>query len=210
MKRTELKPKWVDLVSNYTDKKAIVASLWKDIVDHYSNTNRYYHNLDHIQNMLSQAEDFKSHIEDYDVLVFAIWYHDIIYKSTKKDNEVKSALFAKKALKSLNFNEKRIENIENLIISTKKHQIILDENDDNAYLLDFDSSILGSDWKTYQNYTQQIRKEYKIYPEFMYKPGRKKVLQHFLERETLYFTEVYQDKFETQARENIIKELKLL
>ncbi|WP_273289272.1 hypothetical protein [Winogradskyella sp.] len=210
MKRTELKPKWVDLVSNYTDKKAIVASLWKDIVDHYSNTNRYYHNLDHIQNMLSQAEDFKSHIEDYDVLVFAIWYHDIIYKSTKKDNELKSALFAKKALKSLNFNEKRIENIENLIISTKKHQIDLDENDDNAYLLDFDLSILGSDWKTYQNYTQQIRREYKIYPEFMYKPGRKKVLQHFLERETLYFTEVYQDKFETQARENIIKELKLL
>ncbi|MBO6879510.1 MAG: hypothetical protein JJ870_02965 [Winogradskyella sp.] len=160
--------------------------------------------------MLSQAEDFKSHIEDYDVLVFAIWYHDIIYKSTKKDNELKSALFAKKALKSLNFNEKRIENIENLIISTKKHQIDLDENDDNAYLLDFDLSILGSDWKTYQNYTQQIRREYKIYPEFMYKPGRKKVLQHFLERETLYFTEVYQDKFETQARENIIKELKLL
>ncbi|WP_430467251.1 HD domain-containing protein [Winogradskyella ouciana] len=210
MKRTELKPKWVDLVSNYTDKKAIVASLWEDIVNHYSNTNRYYHNLAHIQNMLSQAEDFKSHIEDYDVLVFAIWYHDIIYKSTKKDNEVKSALFAKKALKSLNFNEKRIENIENLIISTKKHQIGLDENDDNAYLLDFDLSILGTDWETYQNYTQQIRREYKIYPDFMYKPGRKKVLQHFLERETLYFTEVYQDKFETQARENIIKELKLL
>ncbi|WP_412559442.1 hypothetical protein [Winogradskyella sp. MIT101101] len=210
MNRTELKPKWVDLVSNYTDKKAIVASLWKDIVDHYSNTSRYYHNLAHIQNMLNQAEDFKSHVEDYDVLVFAIWYHDIIYKSTKNDNEVKSALFAKKALKSLDFDEKKLKNIEDLIISTKKHQIILDENDDNAYLLDFDLSILGSDWKTYQNYTQQIRKEYKIYPEFMYKPGRKKVLQHFLERETLYFTEVYQDKFETQARENIIKELKLL
>lgn len=210
MKRTELKPKWVDLVSNYTDKKAIVASLWEDIVNHYSNTNRYYHNLAHIQNMLSQAEDFKSHIEDFDALLFAIWYHDIIYKSTKKDNEVKSALFAKKGLKSLSFDEKRLKNIENLIISTKKHQIILNENDDNAYLLDFDLSILGTDWKTYQNYTQQIRKEYKIYPDFMYKPGRKKVLQHFLERETLYFTEVYQDKFETQARENIIKELKLL
>ena len=210
MKRTELKPKWVDLVSNYTDKKAIVASLWEDIVNHYSNKNRYYHNLDHIQNMLSQAEDFKSHIEDFDVLVFAIWYHDIIYKSTKKDNEVKSALFAKKALKSLDFDEKKLKNIENLIISTKKHQIILDENDDNAYLLDFDLSILGTDWESYQNYTQQIRKEYKIYPDFMYKPGRKKGLQYFLERETLYFTEVYQDKFETQARENISNELKLL
>ena len=78
---------------------------------------------------------------------------------------------------------------------------------DNAYLLDFDLSILGSDWDSYRNYTIQIRKEYKIYPDFMYKSGRKKVLQHFLERETLYFTEAYQVTHENRARENLKKEL---
>ncbi|MBV7268964.1 hypothetical protein KCG49_07170 [Winogradskyella sp. WHY3] len=160
--------------------------------------------------MLLQAEEFKSHIEDYDALVFAIWYHDIIYKSTKKDNEEKSALFAQKTIKTLNFEEKRLKSIQNLIISTKKHKVILNRNKDNAYLLDFDLSILGREWNIYENYTKQIRREYKIYPNFIYKSGRKKVLQHFLECKTLYFTEAYKMKYENQARENLKKEIEQL
>ncbi|EDP72635.1 hypothetical protein FBALC1_16077 [Flavobacteriales bacterium ALC-1] len=160
--------------------------------------------------MLAYTEDFKNNIEDYDALIFTIWYHDIIYKSTKKDNEEKSAIFAKKRLKILNFDKKRLENVQKMIVSTKKHQVILDKNMDNAYLLDMDLSILGTDWKVYKNYTQQIRKEYKIYPDFMYKPGRKKVLTHFLERKTLYFTENFRSKYEKQARENLQKEIELL
>lgn len=206
----ELKSEWFGLTSKYTEDETLITFLWEEILKQYSRKKRHYHNLSHIQNMLSQAEDFKNNIKDFDALLFAIWYHDIIYKSTKKNNEEESAFFAQKRLKSLNFEEKRLENIQKLIISTKKHQILLEENEDNDYLLDFDLSILGSDWETYQNYIRQIRKEYKIYPDFMYKPGRKKVLQHFLERETLYFTGHYKNRLESQARENISKEIKLL
>ncbi|WP_299117357.1 hypothetical protein [uncultured Winogradskyella sp.] len=207
---TELKSKWFDLFSKYTEDQTRIAALWDDLLKHYSDKNRYYHNLSHIQNMLLQAESFRNNIEDYEALIFAIWYHDVIYKSTKKDNENKSALFAQKALGTLNYEEKRLKNIQNLIISTKKHEIILNNNKDNAYLLDFDLSILGSEWNIYENYTKQIRKEYKIYPNFMYRPDRKKVLQHFLERKTLYFTEAYKMKFENQARKNLKKEIELL
>ena len=98
----------------------------------------------------------------------------------------------------------------NYLTYSKKHQVILDKNSDNAYLLDFDLSILGKDWETYKNYTQQVRQEYKIYPDFLYNPGRKKVLLHFLERETLYFTESYKTQFENKARENIKRELETL
>lgn len=205
-----LKSKWFELVLNYTKDDTIIASLWDEILKNYTSKNRHYHNLKHIQNMLLYAEDYKTNINDFDAIIFAIWYHDVVYKSTKKDNEEKSAVFAEKSLKKLNFEVKRLENVQKLIISTKKHQIHLDKNKDNAYLLDFDLSILGSDWETYYNYTKQIRKEYKIYPDFMYKAGRKKVLQHFLERETLYFTEVFQNKAEKQARENLKKEIGLL
>ncbi len=207
---TELKSQWFYLSSKYTEDQTSMILLWDDILKHYSDKNRHYHNLSHIQSMLLQAEEFKSHIEDYEALVFAIWYHDIIYKSTKKDNEEKSALFAQKALKTLNFEEKRLKSIQNLIISTKKHKIILNRNEDNAYLLDFDLSILGREWNIYENYTKQIRREYKIYPNFIYKSGRKKVLQHFLERKTLYFTEAYKMKYENQARENLKKEIERL
>lgn len=206
----KIKSSWFDLTSKYTNDEALINTLWSELHKKYTHKNRHYHNLSHIENMLLQAENMKSYIEEFSTLLYAIWFHDIIYKSTKKDNEEKSALFAQKSLKKLNFIENKIGNVEKLIISTKKHQIILDKNSDNAYLLDFDLSILGKDWETYKNYTQQIRQEYKIYPDFLYNPGRKKVLLHFLERETLYFTESYKTQFENKARENIKRELETL
>jgi len=205
-----LKKEWVNLASVYCKNASIRNGVWEDIIEHYSHKSRYYHNLEHIYNMLMQAEEVKSKIKDFDSLRFAIWFHDIIYKPSKNDNEEKSSVFAKNCLKSINFDEKRVKNVQNLIISTKKHQLILKQNDDNAYLLDFDLSILGTDWETYKNYLHNIRNEYNIYPDFIYNPNRKKILNLFLERETLYFTEIYQAKYEIQARENLKKELELL
>ncbi|WP_299382733.1 hypothetical protein [uncultured Lacinutrix sp.] len=204
-----LKTEWQNLASKYCNN-TLAEELWAEIETNYTQKTRHYHNLAHIHNMLLQAETYKTEIKDFEALQFAIWYHDIIYKSSKKDNEDKSALFAEKRLKSINFDSKRIENIEKLIISTKKHELAIDKNRDNAYLLDIDLSILGSDWDTYQTYISNIRKEYIIYPDFIYKPGRKKVLKHFLDRKTLYFTDVFRNKHETQARENLKKEIELL
>ena len=162
-----LKIEWQILASKYC-KNTLAEELWAEIKTNYTHKNRHYHNLLHIYNMLLQSEAYKTEIQDLDSFKFAIWYHDIIYKSSKKDNEEKSALFAEKRLKSFNFDEKRIEIIKKLIFSTKKHELLLKNNLDNALLLDLDLSILGTDWKTYQKYIQNIRKEYKIYPDFIY------------------------------------------
>ena len=204
-----LKSEWHILTKNYCDS-TLAESLWAEIESQYIIKNRHYHNLSHIFNMLKQLDETKTEIKDLESLKFAIWYHDIIYKSTKKDNEDKSALFALKRLKKINFNPERAQIVQELILSTKKHTIIKSQNNDNAVLLDLDLSILGTDWNTYKKYISNIRKEYKIYPDFMYNPGRKKVLNHFLERETLYFTEHYKEQYEAQARENLNREIKLL
>jgi len=147
---------WQDLVSEYTDD-AMVNLLWKDIKSHYTSKDRNYHNLSHLYNMFLQLEDIKTEIEDLDSLKFAIWYHDIIYKSTNKDNEEQSANFVEKVLKLLHFDDSRVKKIRKLILSTKKHKLLSVENNDNAYLLDLDLSILGTDWETYQLYTQSIK-----------------------------------------------------
>ncbi|WP_452224883.1 HD domain-containing protein [Lacinutrix chionoecetis] len=199
-----LKKEWHLLSSNYCDT-SLTEELWTQIERKYNQNNRHYHNLNHIYNLLFQAEALKHEIHELEAFKFAIWYHDIIYKSSKKNNEEKSAVFAEKALNSICFDTERIKIVSKLIVSTKKHELILTNNLDNSYLLDLDLSILGSDWKTYSKYIENIRKEYKIYPDFVYKPGRKKVLNHFLERETLYFTEVFKTKFEKQARLNLKK-----
>ncbi|MFI1744610.1 HD domain-containing protein [Thalassobellus sediminis] len=206
----QLKKEWFQLITKFSSNQSLINSFWNEIENQYTLKIRHYHNLSHIMTMFNHAETIKSNITDYDTFLLAIWYHDIIYKPTKNNNEEKSALLAKKRLKSLNFDEKTIKIIQNLIISTKKHELILTENNDNSYLLDIDLSILGSEWNTYKTYIKNIRKEYAIFPDFIYKKGRKKVLQHFLERKNLYFTEFFKNKFEEQARENLLKEIESL
>jgi len=72
------------------------------------------------------------------------------------------------------------------------------------------NSAYASLLKTYQAYTRQIRQEYHIYPDLLYKPGRKKVLQHFLKMPAIYVTPAFRDLYETTARQNIQAELNTL
>ena len=201
---------WLPLAKKYCDDLLLIAYLWEKIEKKYAGKNRHYHNLRHIHSMLLQAKENREQIIDFDALLFAIWFHDIIYKTSKKNNEEKSAEFASSVLKNLSKEKIHFNTVAQLIISTKSHQIILNENNDNAFMLDFDLSILGQDWESYKGYIQNIRKEYKLYPDFLYNPSRKKVLEHFLNRKTLFFTEKYQDILEDKARVNLIREIKLL
>jgi predicted metal-dependent HD superfamily phosphohydrolase len=66
---------------------------------------------------------------------------------------------------------------------------------------------LGYTWDKYREYCQQVRKEYAIYPDFLYNPGRKKALQHFLDMDVIFKTGFFRNKYEIQARKNIVQEI---
>ena len=155
--------------------------------------------------MVEKAEQFKNQIEDYNTLLFSIFYHDIIYKVTRKDNELKSALLAQNRMTELGVPVEKIKKCFQQIVATQHHETA----DDNGtqYLLDIDMAILGEDPAIYKNYTQKVRKEYGIYPDLIYKPGRKKVLQNFLKQERIFQTKEFYERCEKQARENIKNEI---
>jgi len=197
-----------NLISKYSDNEILKTDYWKEIEQSYSQKNRKYHNLIHLENMILELEEVKDKISDSYSMLFSIFYHDIIYKATSKDNEEKSAEKAKIRLEKLNIPNNKITRIYNQILATKSHTKSKDS--DTNFLLDADLAILGQDWKIYENYTQQIRKEYSIYPDFMYKPGRKKVLIHFLEFEEIFKTDYFKGKYEEKARENIKQEILML
>ncbi|WP_228447734.1 hypothetical protein [Chryseobacterium sp. KBW03] len=182
--------------------------LWNEIETRYSEKGRHYHNLLHLENMFRELEEVKGKLSDFTVISFSVFYHDIIYDATSKSNEEKSAVTAEKRLTELHINKDKISIISEQILATKAHQ--RSDHEDTNYLLDADLSVLGKDFKTYLEYTQNIRKEYSIYPDFLYKPGRKKVLKHFLQLESIFKTDYFKDKYEAQAKENIAAELRLL
>ncbi|MET3037449.1 hypothetical protein ABXT08_15170 [Chryseobacterium sp. NRRL B-14859] len=203
-----LKNQFEQLCTLFTKDQNLIGRLWQEIETKYTEKDRYYHTLLHLDHMLQELETVKSHISDYTTVLFSVFYHDIIYNATSKSNEKNSAITAESRLQELGVSKDEIEIISAQIIATKQHQ--LSEDNDINYLLDADLSILGKDLETYLDYTQKIRKEYSIYPDLLYKPGIKKVLKHFLELESIFKTEHFKEKYEARARENIAAELKLL
>lgn len=205
----QLEDQWNALCSAYCPDNKVVRECWQQIEDAYRARRRYYHNLQHLRQLLAQADRYLSLLQDYDGIRFSIFYHDIIYSSLRKDNELRSAVLAGKMLDKIGFPTLRANRVLRQIRATQQHTIPGGPADpDLPYFLDFDLAILGSDWDTYQNYTRQIRREYQIYPGWMYRKGRRKVLIHFLERSRLFFTSLYFEHYEFRARENLNRELK--
>lgn len=202
----ELQQIFTELLTNIGFSADEIFIKWNELQKAYTHKSRHYHNLTHLEEMIFWFEKYKNKIQFPDEVLYAIFYHDYIYNSSRKDNELKSAEFAVKILPATTTLNKEL--VFDLIMATKNHQP--KTTDDEKWLIDFDLKILSKNWEEYQTYYQQIRKEYKIYPDFLYNPGRKKALEHFLEHDFIYQTHVFRDLYEQQARENIKREIELL
>jgi predicted metal-dependent HD superfamily phosphohydrolase len=203
-----LKETFIKLIDNYTTDVRLITQLWGEIESNYSNKKRHYHNLTHLENLLQQLVAVKTTIKNWDTVLFTMYYHDIIYNPLKTTNEEKSAEFAENRMRLIAAPQPIIDNCIGQILATKKHLLSVD-NDTNIFT-DADLSILGQPWPVYEKYYKHVRKEYALYPDLIYNPGRKKVLQHFLQMQQIFKTDYFFAKFERQAKENVEKELQQL
>ena len=196
---------FTELASRYSNDANLIQSFWQEIELAYSDKSRHYHNLSHLENMYNQLLEVKDLIDDFEVVLFSLFYHDVVYNSSKKDNEERSADFARERMQTLGVSEDRILKCVAQILETKGHSI--SEDNDTNFFTDADLSILGLSWNLYSEYAQNVRKEYNNYPTIIYKMGRRKVLRHFLGMEKIFKTQFFFDKFEIIARQNLAKEL---
>ena len=203
-----LKQTFITLLHSYTNDKGLIDELWNEIETAYSNPKRHYHTLLHLENILEQLVLVKDYITDWDVILFTLFYHDVVYKATRSDNEEQSAVVAGERMKKLSISNEKILQCKNQILATKNH--LKQSDSDTNYFTDADLSVLGKDWDTYQTYFKQVRKEYAIYPDFLYNPGRKKVLNHFLTMDRIFKTDYFFTKLEEKAKDNLRDELQFL
>ncbi|MDI1256825.1 MAG: hypothetical protein PSV16_12070 [Flavobacterium sp.] len=203
-----LKETFTELLTKHSATPEIIGKLWTEIEEQYSGKKKYYHNLSHLRHILHEITVVKSEIKNWDAALFALYYHDIIYNAVKSDNEEQSAELAGKRLQQLGISDTIIQKCKAQILATKRH---LESGDsDTDYFTDADLAVLGQDWETYSSYCANVRKEYSFYPDMVYNAGRRKVLKHFLEMDKIFKTKHFQEKFETQAKLNIFKELRFL
>jgi predicted metal-dependent HD superfamily phosphohydrolase len=183
----------------------LISNLWGEIEMYYGHKKRHYHTLLHLEQVIDQLSPFKEKFSDWQATVFAIFYHDIIYNVLKNNNEERSASHAELRMKELGVSEQKIQKCKILIMATKTHMGSV-ERDINLFC-DADLSILGQDWNTYFGYAEDIRKEYAVFPDVIFKVGRTKVLTHFLNMEKIFKSPEFRERYEVQARENLKREM---
>ncbi|WP_225876858.1 hypothetical protein [Flavobacterium muglaense] len=71
-----------------------INTLWLDLEKAHSAPSRQYHNLTHLEEMIALFDLYANRLTDPNAILYSIFYHDIIYKATRKGNELKSAELA--------------------------------------------------------------------------------------------------------------------
>ncbi len=183
-------------------------SVFSEIEKLYSIPQRFYHNLEHIGNCLAEFDKIKDRIKDKYEFEFALWLHDCVYDTRSSDNEEKSGKIATEIIMDSGLSKGFVKKVYDFIIATKHNKST--DDSDTKYLIDIDLAILGSSADSYNLYRANIRKEYAWVNNIDFSNGRKKALESFLNRERIYYTDYFYEKYEIAARTNLKEEIRAL
>lgn len=182
--------------------------LYHQLVACYSEPHRSYHTIQHLNECFIHLENVRSLAEHPEEVELALWFHDAIYDTTKKDNEQRSAEWARESALAAGVPDEKAERIYELIMTTMHHAVPVGR--DAEVLVDIDLAILGAEAARFDEYEIQVREEYSWVPETLYRAARGKVLEEFTGREWIYSTAPFRSEFEARARENISRSLSRL
>ncbi|MCE1271103.1 MAG: metal-dependent hydrolase [Acinetobacter sp.] len=195
---TSLEKSWFELHQYYHFSEP--QKVFNKLIAAYSEKQRAYHTLQHLYECLVLFESIRVNLNDAHAVALALWFHDAVYDPQAKDNELKSAeLFQQYLAQDLSVDI--VQKIKRWIVATQKHAST--DELDLQFLLDIDLAILAASPKRFEEYEQQIQKEYAWVDLDVYLIKRKQVLAHFYQTEPLYQTECFQQNFEQTAKEKL-------
>ena len=182
--------------------------IFDKLIKAHAERHRAYHTLDHIAACLKHLDGVKSETERPQEIEMALWFHDAVYQPFSTTNEEDSAKWAVDWLTECGAASPVIERVKDHILATKSHSTPKDL--DQRYMLDIDLSILGTQPHIYDEFEDNIRREYKRIPKLIFRTKRKAILKGFLSRSKIYMTTHFQNALEQQARVNIARAISKL
>lgn len=164
----------------------VFEEVYKDLIRRYSESHRYYHNLDHIEYCFKQYA---------------------IYNPRVTDNEQRSANLACGTLLALGCTTAFCRSVYDLILATRHISAPIEPR--AKLIVDVDLSSLGASEKVFDTNRLVIRKEYAHLSDAEFEKGNQAFLKTLLARPTIYSLPYFKNKYEAQARRNIQRVLGL-
>lgn len=156
-------------------KKWGINTTWYEISRRWSETHRYYHTLEHLLDILDQINvKYPTPSKEREKLILTAIFHDIVYNPARSDNEKKSANYFMSLVKEVNDD---VEDVHDMIMDTQNHK---PSTQLSKVFCDMDMDIVKRDFPTLLTWEEEIREEYSIYPDPLYKEHRLKFLHSLL------------------------------
>jgi predicted metal-dependent HD superfamily phosphohydrolase len=196
---------WSQLVQPFASDPTAVRFVFDELVRNYSGDSRYYHNLDHIRQVLADVDALQDAADNFTVIRLAAWFHDVIYDPHSAENELNSAIYARERLVLLGASPPLIDLVNTLILDTR--HMLPPDSIDGMILVDADLVTLGASLEVYQDTARRVRLEFSHVPQQQYALGRVAQLRNFLARQRLYYLDEVAATYEAPARANIAWEI---
>ena len=178
-------------------------AIYQRLLAGYHEPQRHYHTLDHIKHCLGMFEDCKSLVDDPDSLEMAIWFHDVILVSGRRDNEALSAELYLELSAGIQLDETR-QLVKHLIMATLHNGDSLDDAD-SIYMVDIDLSSFGLSWDGFLRDSLNLRAENPHLGDQDYQLNQTGFQRSLLARPRFFLSDFFFDRFEKQARDNLAR-----
>ena len=183
-------------------------ALLRDVVARYSEPHRKYHTMQHLHECFGKLQELRALARKPEEIELALWFHDAVYDTKRKDNEERSAEWARSAVLEAGVAAPAGDRVYELVMATRHNAV--PAGIDAQILVDVDLSILGARPDRFDEYEQQVREEYSWVPGLIFRRERRKLLEGFLERKTVFQTERFIAAYDAQARSNLQRSIKKL
>ena len=178
-------------------------AIYQRLIAGYNEPQRHYHTLDHIKHCLGMFEDCKALVSAPDALEMAIWMHDVILVSGRRDNEALSAELYLELSRGAQRDEMR-ELVSRLIMATLHNGDALDDADSN-FMVDIDLSSFGLPWDKFLRDSLNLRAENPQLRDQDYQLNQTGFQRGLLARPRFFLSDFFFARFEIQARDNLAR-----
>jgi len=169
---------------------------------------RRYHTLEHLSACLVEFDSARHLAQSPAQLELALWFHDAVYRTWRKDNELRSAEWAARFLRGHAADEAVATSVRELVFATA--HVMSELSGDAALVVDVDLSILGKPREIYDEFERNVRREYWWVPRRRFVDARCAILRSFLARPRIYHWPQFHELYEEAARANLDRALRML
>lgn len=204
----EFLERWQLLAGRLGIDDATSAGIGTYLLAQYSHESRHYHSTYHIVSMLRGLDGLRDTFAQPDAAELAIFFHDVIYDVSRKDNEEQSAIKMDELLRG-KMDGATLDKAASSIRATASHEATGERDTD--LLIDLDMAILGQPWAAYERYASNVMKEYvPTLPEPVYREKRpEKFLRPTSAKDHIYITPEFRH-LDAPAVRNMQREIEIL